>query len=496
MELKFTDVNIENIIAKGASQAYIEGAVPLPEGRVAAEPLSAGGSVILSPVSVRDGSIHLEGKLKLEFICSEQGEPFAFMSSAAFEHSMPVPEAKEGLTAKVSAQLTTLDISGAGPFSIAATADISFVLASLAPSRLFDGIMGADDLEKLEDSFTITHVRDAGYQNVRMRDEIPFSGGDGAERVVVMNATPLAVRGTREGDTVHIDGSVAVAALAKTHSGAYKMLNASVPYSAEASAAGLSANEECALSASIDCFDLKPMGDTGDTLSAELSLTVKMSAMHSSAFSCVLDAYSPSLPFECEYGDIKMQSLHAKELYELEISSVLTPPEGMPKMAALVCCTARPTISSAAIDNGELTVDGIAFTKTAYLTESGSIYAFTGELPFSLTKPVSVSDGAALNAHAAVTVCECALTAGGVNAHFKLQIAAEISDEIAVRAVTGICECEKRACAPGLYIYCADEGEKLFCIGKRFNMPLSRLCAANPDISDPCQCDTRIIVLV
>ncbi len=494
MELRFTDANIENIVAAGASKAYIEGAVPLPEGRGASETLSVTGTVSVSGVSVCDGVIQLEGKLKLEFICFERGEPFAFMSTAAFRHDIPVPDAKDNLTALVSAQLTTLDISGAGPLSIAATADISFTLVSASPSRLFDGIIGADDLEKLEERFSVARIRDAGYQNVRLRDEIPFP--DGAERVVLLSATPVNARGVRDGESMHIDGSIAVTALAKTHDGAYKMLNASLPYSAQASAGGLSTGDECTFSAAIDYFELKPMGDTGETLSAELSLTVKTSAIEKNAFSCVLDAYSPSLPFECEFNAINARSLCANGRDEHEIKCTLSPPEGMPEMAALICCTARPALSAATIENGALTVEGIAFTKTAYLTENGSIFSFARELPFSFTKPVSAPDSAIPSAQAVVTASDCALASGAVSACFKLEISTEIYETIAARAVTGIHECEKRILPPGLYIYCADEDEKLFNISKRFNVPLSGLRAANPDICDPCQSDSKIMLLV
>lgn len=496
MELKFTDTNIEDIVTQGASQAYIEGAVPLPEGRSTAEVLSTGGTVVISSVSVRDGYIQLDGKLRLEFLCSERGEPFAFLSSAAFKHDIPLSEAKEGLTALVSAQLTTLDVSGAGPFNIAATADISFVLISSASSRLFDGIIGADDLEKLQQSYSITHVKDAGYHNVRLRDEIPFSGRDGAERVVTVSAVPISARGIRDGDTLQIDGSVAVTALVHTHGGAYKTLTATLPYSSETGAVSLNAGEECSFNASIDYFELKPMGDTGETLSAELSLTVKTSVIQNNTFACVLDAYSPSLPFECEYGDYKMRSLCAKDSLELEIAETFAPPEGMPEIAALVCCTARPAVSAAALEAGTLTVDGVAFIKIAYLTENGSIYTFSRELPFSLTKPVPAPDGASVTAQAAVTVTESSLTSSGVSARFKLLLPVEIYETIAMRAVTGISECEKPACQPGLYIYCADQGEKLFYIGKRFNVPLSKLHDTNPDIQDPCAGDTHIMLLV
>lgn len=496
MELKFTDTSIDNIISEGASQAYIEGAVPLPEGRGSAEVLSSGGIVALNSVSVRDGYIALEGKLRLDFLCSERGELFAFVSSAAFKHDIPVAEAKEGLSALVNAQLTTLDISGAGPFSIAATADISYVLVSSASTRLFDGISGASDLEKRESSYALRRMKDAGYQNIHLRDEIPFSSSDGAEKVISVSAAPISARSSREGDTLHIDGNLSVTALISTHGGTYKTLNTQLPYSAEASAAGLPADSECKISASVDYLELKPLGDVGDRLNVELSLTLRINAIEAYTLTCVLDAYSPSIPFECEYSELCVRSLVSRDFGECDISEALSPPEGMPDMAALVCCTARPVISTASVLDSTLTVDGVAFIKSAYLTENNSIYTFSRELPFSFTKPSQAPDGASVLAEAEVMSSEYALAGGKVSARFKLNMHADIYEKTVVRAVTGISEREKLEAPSGLYIYCADSGETLFDIGKRFNMSSDRIRAANPDVPDPCHDDTKLILLI
>ena len=143
MELQFSDLGATRLVLRATSQALVEGDLPLPEGRQSAEVLCADGGVTITGAAVNEGAVTVEGRVRVELICRDGDEVFAFASSAAFRHSLPAPGAKEGMEAEAYATLQTLSVEQAGALTLSAVLDVECLVLREEPLRVLAGIKGS-----------------------------------------------------------------------------------------------------------------------------------------------------------------------------------------------------------------------------------------------------------------------------------------------------------------------------------------------------------------
>ena len=123
------------------------------------------------------------------------------------------------------------------------------------------------------------------------------------------------------------------------------------------------------------------------------------------------------------------------------------------------------------------------------------LYAFTEDIPFRCE---TTSAGAFSEAWAQVrTVSATASGAGrGIEFSYTLQVSAQPYEIIKTAVVTGMEECAQTAMPRGVVIYFAGEGETLFDVGRRFNLPRKRLTDMNPGISETLADGQKLVLLL
>ena len=258
MELQFSDLGATRLVLRATSQALVEGDLPLPEGRQSAEVLCADGGVTITGAAVNEGAATVEGRVRVELICRDGDEVFAFASSAAFRHSLPAPGAKEGMEAEAYATLQTLSVEQAGTLALSAVLDVECLVLREEPLRVLAGIKGAEDLECKQRSYETVRYDVLGQETVRIREDMSVPNIAGVLRA----SGACQIRDIHVGgDTAVSEGTLTVTALAVGADGKLMQLVQHVPVTLETEADAAGRNTASATAtAEVESLGLAPIG--------------------------------------------------------------------------------------------------------------------------------------------------------------------------------------------------------------------------------------------
>ncbi len=493
MELQFSDLGATRLVLRATSQALVEGDLPLPEGRQSAEVLCADGGVTITGAAVNEGAATVEGRVRVELICRDGDEVFAFASSAAFRHSLPAPGAKEGMEAEAYATLQTLSVEQAGTLALSAVLDVECLVLREEPLRVLAGIKGAEDLECKQRSYETVRYDVLGQETVRIREDMSVPNIAGVLRA----SGACQIRDIRVGgDTAVSEGTLTVTALAVGADGKLMQLVQHVPVTLETEADAAGRNTASAIAtAEVESLGLAPIGENSGLMSVEARIAVRVEAPRMETITLPQDAYAPSLPLSCVREEAQLLLRGETACFRFGASETLSIPDGMPECYRVAYCAARPVVTSASVEDGRLAVEGLLFTRVLYQTEGGMLYAFTEDIPF---RSENSGAGAFPEARAQVRMVSATASGAGRSVEFSytIQISAQPYAVVKTAAVTGMEECPQQACPRGIVIYFAGEGETLFDVGRRFNLPRKRLLDTNPGLSEMLADGQKLVLLL
>ena len=154
----------------------------------------------------------------------------------------------------------------------------------------------------------------------------------------------------------------------------------------------------------------------------------------------------------------------------------------------MVYATARPMVTAYGIENGVLTAEGLLFTRILYTAESGCIFAFNEDIPFSVNMEAQGATDAMIYGVAAASA------AGGgrsVELNCTLILIADLYCTGGFEAVTGIEECPQRPPHQGITVYFASAGDTLYAIAREYNTSRANLLRMN-DLPEVLQGGERV----
>lgn len=493
MELQFSDLGAARLVLRATSQALVEGELPLPEGRKSAEVLCVDGSVSVSGAAAGEGAVTVEGRVRVELICRDGDEVFAFASSAAFRHSLPAPGAKEGMTAEAFAALQSISVEQTGALMLSAVLDVECMVLQAAPLRVLAGIRGAEDLERREQTFETVRTDVLGQETVRIREEISAPNA-----AAVLRASGVCqLRETHVGGAAAIsEGTLTVTALTVGADGKLAQFVQHVPVTLETEADGTGMDAALPVAeAEVEAIGLALPEVDGGMMSVEARIAVRVEALRKENVTLPQDAYAPSLPLSCVREEVQLLLRGETVRFRFGASETLGIPDGMPECYRVAYCMARPVVTSASIEDGRLTVEGLLFTRVLYQTEGGMLYAFTEDIPFRCE---NAGAGKLTEARAQVRVVSAAASGAGrgIELSYTLQVTAQPYAVVKTHAVTGMEECAPAERPRGVVIYFAGNGETLFDVGRRFNLPRKRLLEMNPGLSETLADGQKLVLLL
>ena len=485
MELIWKELPGEHMIYSGIAQAAVEGDIPLPEGRSAREVLSCTGSVTLSDTAAKAGAVSVEGTVSVDVICTD-GNVFAFCSQAAFRHIIPIEGVKEGMKARVRPSLQTLElINENGRLRLCAVADMAVMVTAPGGIKVLSSIAGLEDAEQDTRELTLSCRTQEQTGTLRLREELeaPFASA------VLYSEVCAALREVSPApDGVTLEGTLYISALVESRSGVLSQLCRAVPFSETVEGGG-----QAPLWGSIDvaAWDVRSSGEFG-VVTADVRLNYSIFGRTLAKAPAAVDIFSPSLPFRCLQSHIRPCSYLGCCHHRHSLTEAVMLPEGLPDAQRVIYTAVRPLITSSGMENGRLMVEGLLFTRILYAGESGSIFAFNEDIPFSTDMP---AEGAT---DALISACASAYASGGgrsleLNCTVLLSACLYAAEDIL--CVSGIEECAPCETPHGLMAYFPSPGDTLYSVAKKYNTSRENLRRCNDDLPEVLSGRERIVFI-
>lgn len=466
MELIWKELPGEHMIYSGITQAAVEGDIPVPEGHSVSEVLSCTGSVTLSDIAAHEGTVAVEGTVSVDIICSEKNV-FAFSSHASFRHVIPADGVKEGMNAQVQPSLQSLElINENGRLHLNAVADMAVLVTAPVGIKILSSIIGVEDAEQDTRELTLCcrTEEQSGFFRLREEIEAPF-----ASSVLYSEACAVLREVVSSSDGVSLEGTLYISALVESRTGVLSQLCRALPFSETIEGCGQSPLWG---DISVAAWDVRASEDFGVVI-ADVQLSYRIYGRTCTKASAAVDIFSPTMPFDCLHSHLKPCSFLGCGDHRHSLTENVMIPEGLPDCQRIIYASVRPLVTSSGMENDRLAVEGILAARILYSGESGSIFAFNEDLPFSVeTDAPGATD-------ALISMKACASASGGgrsVELSCTILLSYCLYAAEHITAVSGIEECPPRETPHGLMAYFPTPGDTLYSVAKQFNTSRKNLC--------------------
>ena len=480
MDVQTGLLGLTSLVGGNVAQTLIASEIPLPAGRDAGEVLSASARAAVDGAECAEGAIRVSGRLTLLVVCASlSGEPFGFTAESAFTQTVAMDAAGPGMTAEVSAQVMECAVApDALKLKLTAVLELSALVTAPVTTPFVTDITGGTGVEKRTALLSSRRRVLLGEASVRVREE---TEGKGVARVLLYHGTaePLGVRYTGAG-TLEAEGRLAVTVLVELETGELAARQVSLPFQCGFEAAFLSCVwAECTVEAlSVSAADV-----SFGLLDTEAAVRLRLYGAEETECAPVTDAYDATGSFCCEKTQVDRLTCAGAEQQSFSIQENVLIPKHLPDALRPVYAAAMPAVTGIYEKNGLLSADVMLLTSVIYRCDEGKLHCFTEDLPAQLDFHAPFSPEARVRVNAASVV-----PGGGgrtLSLQFQLSALAVLYDTEPVELVSALVPGGSPCPYEGVLVYCADAGESLWDVGKRFLVPTAALQAWNTGLSEP-----------
>lgn len=485
MELIWKELPGEHMIYSGLAQAVVEGDIPVPEGRSAREVLSCTGRVSLSSMEAADGAVAVEGTVCVDIICTD-GSIFAFSSRAAFRHVIPAEGVQPGMNAQVQPSLQALELNNNnGVLKLSAVIDMALYVTAPGGIRLLSSIAGIEDGELDTRELCIFSPAEEQTGSIRLREELeaPFASA------VIYSDVCAALREVIPGQHgATLEGTLYISALVESRTGVLSQLCRALPFSENIEWSGQSPIWG---EVTVGPWDVRASEEFGVVI-ADVRLDYRVFSRTCARADAVVDIFSPTIPFDCTHSRLRPCSFLGCLDHRHSITETVSLPEGLPDAQRVIYTAARPLITSTGMENDRLIVEGLLAVRILYSGESGSIFTFGEDIPFSIEADASGATDALISANAWASA-----SGGGrsVELSCTILLSARLYAAEDIMAVSGIEECAPRETPHGLMVYFPSPGDTLYSVARAYNTSRSNLRRCNDSLPEQLDGSERIVFI-
>ena len=475
------------------TQALVEGEIPFPDGIELKKILDLAGEVEIKSVEVKNSSIALQGKIKLDIMGEDKkGELVSFTSWAGLEHEMEAECACNNSTASVKTLIQSFNTSlNENAVSLNAVVDIECTVFSLEEIKAFSENEKIDDAEVKSEFFTSCDSFRIGGESFKLRDEVRINGISDA---VCTNGYVFVERTNVSGENVSVEGHIKAYILYKNQSNLHGIEEYTIPFSETLEVQGK--YENVFARGKIEKITARVIGEEFELASVEVQLKIEAFATEENSILLSVDAYSPSVPFECEY-EKKTLLLEKQRLAEtVTVNESFPLSESQSDAERILWASAHASNINAEVSNSKLILDGILTLRAAYVCPEGYFNTLKEDIPYRIERNITASD--ARNGEAEILYVNPSVSINGrnVDVSFTVSFEASLYEEKEVSVISKICECEQKETAHGIIICSPSSGETLFDVGKRFNISCNDLLATDPQIAEKIRDGKKIVLFI
>lgn len=493
MEYRFNEISLPTVAINAqaghsASQAQINGSIPLPNDRTANRLLAATGSIETTNVEVAENRIQLEGNIRVHCICSDD-ELFSFDSVAQFKHSFEHNGAKPNMKAVIHAELISFNPTlGDNAINLDAVADIQCRLEDNSKRQ----VLGQqDNMEQKCVSYEYCNMKPVGEQTVRLREEVIAQD---AMRIVNSEGAAIIRDMQLMGDSIRVDGILSISILSQNADLDFSQTAQNIPFAVDIELE--SEVNEPTLTGRIDTLKIsaREMGSEFGLVTVEAQLKISLFSQSNERGAIVVDAYDPKNPFECEKTPVQLllckgtaeQKAMFRETVNIDAGDVSRP----------IYASVRPIITGATKSDKGVIVDGISNITVMYRDENNRIKSSIDEMPFTI-ELLTPYENVELDAK---VVCLNATVSGftksSIDVSYTLNLCATVFELMNTEVVTGANRVQEESTAPTGFVVCfADADESIYELAKRLNVTKKELLAGNPTLNENIKSGEWAVVL-
>ena len=495
MELKYSENELNIRCEAIESQILMQGNVPVLDGKSARSLLLAKPYAEIISVDVMRDRILMEGNLSIDAVCTTpSGEVFSFTSSAPFKHRIDIEASDRKLRGEADVSIQTLNIRPEGmSLSLEAALDVSVSLFDELPLSTLYSVEGIDDTEFDFKNLSISKKIKVGGGRLRLR-EITSTEGISAVFYTEGCAIVTGVRLDPGENEAVVSGTITASALCMDSTGQLSEQVRQVAFE-ESLPIAANAHEPLYAIARIESISLRPAAELISNGAVEALLCIDIFELKTESISLPVDFFSPGGNISAISRNITIQDPGMPIFSTQTIRETISLPEGMPEIEHPIYTQARPIVTLSESDSGITRIEGIFITRVIYRTETGMLYAFDEDVPFSISvnTPSCDCDMAAVPCVIAVIA---PASATSVDITYTVELMLKPICEETIHVVTGISECECKDRPLGVLIYFAESGDTLFSIAKKLLVSTASLKAVNPSLPEVMQGGERIVVMI
>ena len=485
MEIRKTTLVTETLFLQTSAQAQMESAIPLPQGKTLERVLSCESEATVREVACRDGAVVVTGTMTLRPVVeSAEREPYAFEASASFSHTIRADGVTPAMNARVLAEIPACTLrSEDGGLRMQATVELTATVLETKQIPCITDLDGVCGLERLTGTVTLKKRALLGAKSTHVNEPIPSPAG---ATVLKASAAPLITGLLRGSDGMRAEGELKLSVLYRKPDGGIVCEQNSVPFS---DLIGCEPGENAFACATLTQLSVVIEEEGSATVDAALSIGVYGCVQDTQRI--LADAYDETGSFLCRTEEATVQNYEAMWSQTVQISETLPVPGHMKDAYLPLYLSHRTAVTGVSAENGRGRIEGVLAATVVYRDDDGMKQSFTAELPLSFD---TEAKGDVLIAR--VRVLSASLTGGGrtVGLSATLCVEAEWYRRCTFTYVPELLPAPAREGDSGMLVWFADPDETLFSIGKRFSVPVTRVRACNPNLTEPVREGTPVLI--
>ena len=489
MEIQTSIPGLDILIGTNTAQTLIDSEIPLPEGRTADEVLAVTAELLVEEADCRADTVAVGGRLSLQLLCrAAGGEPFGFSAVSGFSHAIAQKGVTEGMQALADGQLLECRCTAErGQLRLSAVLEVRVRVTARADTPLITGIAGGAEVE------TRTGVLERRSRvllreyDEHLREEI---SAPNAARILTARGAAEVRELSASGGSVTAEGALYVTALAAAGDGQLMLLTQILPFTSVFEAE-LTPNAWARVS--VTQLQVTAADESFGVADVEARLTLRLYGVDASEMRVVTDAYDAAGSFTCvQRQEDALLFLGASQKRSLLREGIRIPPH-LPEAYRPVMATAIPAVTGTFDSDGKLGVDAMLFVTLLYQCDSGRLHSFTEDIPVQTVLDCAYTPEA--DARVQVLAVQTAGSGRTPELQFTVETAAECYAAAHTCAAAALTQGAEQPPWQGILVYCADAGDTLWSVGKRFLVPLSRLFEWNGPLSEPLREGQQLLLI-
>lgn len=490
MEIERGLLGIRSLFGTAENQSLLSSTIPLPEGRDVSEVLLAEGCVDSAETACDTDAVTVTGIFRLHVILrSVAGEVYGFTAESNVRQEAPLDGVTPAMKAVASVQVPECRAEPDGTkLKLSAVIETAALVLAPVETPFVTDILNAPNIEKCRKTISVDRRVQLAGTSVRAREELDALD---TARILLYRGAVQTDAVTRTGASMALaSGTVTVTAIVETTGGDIAERIYPLPFRAELE---LPFAEDTSVSAGIESLNLSAQDIGFGILDAEASVRLTFYGREQTSVTALSDAYATDGAVTA-VGERVMRAVYCgTEQRTVCVRENVSVPKHLPDASRAVAAAVMPVVTGTGAENGKLRVDAMLLTAILYRTGDGRLIGFTEDVPTVFELPASHGE------NAVVSLTALSAETGGTGRTLTLDCclfaSAVLYDGVETALVSDVLSGGGTCPHHGILIYCAEAGETVWDIGKRFSLPAQRVTAFNPTLNDPLHEGEQVLLM-